>query len=159
MTQLQIMWSLWTKDFAEMLETHLAEVKHQGELKHQHSEPLAGGEPLLCRPWDFGSSGLLLSPTRATLTQTPTPQTGGSLSDQAPKAYQACESQAFTISTRPEPLRPAKHRIHKPALSPPGHAPKASTSLHDLCFAWPRPLGMPGLWSTVTAWFPPGRHP
>jgi hypothetical protein len=26
--------------------TRLAEVKHQGELKHQHSEPLAGGRPL-----------------------------------------------------------------------------------------------------------------
>jgi hypothetical protein len=32
---------LGIKDFAEMLETHLAEVKHQGELKLQHPEPLA----------------------------------------------------------------------------------------------------------------------
>jgi hypothetical protein len=33
-------------DFAERLETHLAEVKHQGELKHQHPEPLARGRLL-----------------------------------------------------------------------------------------------------------------
>jgi hypothetical protein len=33
-------------DFAERLETHLTEVKHQGELKHQHSEPLAHGRLL-----------------------------------------------------------------------------------------------------------------
>jgi hypothetical protein len=29
-----------------MLETHMAEVKHQGELKYQHSEPLAYGRLL-----------------------------------------------------------------------------------------------------------------
>jgi hypothetical protein len=29
-----------------MLETHLAEVKHQGELKLQHPEPLAHGRLL-----------------------------------------------------------------------------------------------------------------
>jgi hypothetical protein len=32
--------TMWTRDFAEMLETHLAEVKHQGEPKVQHSKPL-----------------------------------------------------------------------------------------------------------------------
>jgi hypothetical protein len=32
--------------FAERLETHLAEVKHKGELKHQHSESLARGRLL-----------------------------------------------------------------------------------------------------------------
>jgi hypothetical protein len=39
----QTSWALWSRDFAERLETHLAEVKHQGKLKHQHSEPLACG--------------------------------------------------------------------------------------------------------------------
>jgi hypothetical protein len=34
-------------DPAERLGTHLTEVKHQGELKHQHSEPLDRGRPLL----------------------------------------------------------------------------------------------------------------
>jgi hypothetical protein len=29
-----------------MLETHLAEIKHNRELKHQHSEPLAPGRLL-----------------------------------------------------------------------------------------------------------------
>jgi hypothetical protein len=41
-TQPQTAWAPWTRDFAEMLEIRLPEVKHQGELKHQHSEPLAG---------------------------------------------------------------------------------------------------------------------
>jgi hypothetical protein len=36
-------------DFAERLETHLAKVKNQGELKHQHSEPLAHGRLLHTR--------------------------------------------------------------------------------------------------------------
>jgi hypothetical protein len=31
---------------AERLKTHLAELKHQGEWKHQHSEPLACGRLL-----------------------------------------------------------------------------------------------------------------
>jgi hypothetical protein len=35
-----------TRDFAERLGTSLDEVKHQEELKHQHSEPLAGGRLL-----------------------------------------------------------------------------------------------------------------
>jgi hypothetical protein len=33
-------------DFAERLETNLAEVKHRGEMKHQHSTPLAHGRLL-----------------------------------------------------------------------------------------------------------------
>jgi hypothetical protein len=33
-------------ELAEMLETLLAEVKHQGELKLQHPEPLAHGRCL-----------------------------------------------------------------------------------------------------------------
>jgi hypothetical protein len=34
-------WVLWLKNFAEMLEPHLAEIKHQWESKLWHSEPLA----------------------------------------------------------------------------------------------------------------------
>jgi hypothetical protein len=72
-TQLQTSWAPWSRDFAERLETHLAEAKHQGELKHQDSELARGRllhahrpmELLLCRPWDLQSLGLLLSPTRA----------------------------------------------------------------------------------------------
>jgi hypothetical protein len=37
---------LMTKDPTEQLKTHLNEVKHQGELKYQHSEPLVPGRPL-----------------------------------------------------------------------------------------------------------------
>jgi hypothetical protein len=33
-------------DFDKKLETCLNEVKHQGELKHQHSESLVPGRPL-----------------------------------------------------------------------------------------------------------------
>jgi hypothetical protein len=34
-------WAPWIKNLAEMLEPHLAEIKHQGESKSQHPEPLA----------------------------------------------------------------------------------------------------------------------
>jgi hypothetical protein len=44
--QPQTFWPLWSRDVAEKMETHLTEVKHQGELKHQHSETLAHGRPL-----------------------------------------------------------------------------------------------------------------
>jgi hypothetical protein len=40
-TQMQTAWDLWIRDFAEMLEIHFAEVKHKGELKLRHPEPLA----------------------------------------------------------------------------------------------------------------------
>jgi hypothetical protein len=39
-TQTQTVWAPWIRDLAEMLETCLAEVKHQGELKLQHPELL-----------------------------------------------------------------------------------------------------------------------
>jgi hypothetical protein len=39
-TQVQTEWAPYIKDLAEMLETHLAEVNHQRELKLQHPEPL-----------------------------------------------------------------------------------------------------------------------
>jgi hypothetical protein len=39
--QKQTAWALWLKNLAEMLEPHLAEIKHQRESKLQHSEPLA----------------------------------------------------------------------------------------------------------------------
>jgi hypothetical protein len=42
-TQPQTAWVPWSRDLAEMLETHLAEVKHKGELKVSHSEPLDHG--------------------------------------------------------------------------------------------------------------------
>jgi hypothetical protein len=45
-TQTQTARALWIKDVAEMLETHLKEVKHQGELKRWHPEPLAHGRLL-----------------------------------------------------------------------------------------------------------------
>jgi hypothetical protein len=48
-TQLQIAWAPWIRDTAEMLETHLPEIKHQGEPKLQHSEPLAHGNS--STPW------------------------------------------------------------------------------------------------------------
>jgi hypothetical protein len=35
-----------SRDFDKKLETYLTEVKHQGELKHQHSEWIAHGRPL-----------------------------------------------------------------------------------------------------------------
>jgi hypothetical protein len=44
--QTQTTWALWIGDLAEMLQTHLAEVKHQGELKLQHPELLACGRLL-----------------------------------------------------------------------------------------------------------------
>jgi hypothetical protein len=43
-TQMQTAWALGIRDLAETLETHLAEVKHQGEMKLQHPEPLASGK-------------------------------------------------------------------------------------------------------------------
>jgi hypothetical protein len=45
-TQPQTAWALWTRDFAETLETCLAELKHQGEPKVQHSKPLDHGRLL-----------------------------------------------------------------------------------------------------------------
>jgi hypothetical protein len=42
-TQMQTVWALWIRDLAETLETHLAEVKHKGELKLLHPEPLPHG--------------------------------------------------------------------------------------------------------------------
>jgi hypothetical protein len=39
--QTQTAWVLWIRDLAEMLEPHLKEVKHQGELKLWHPEPLS----------------------------------------------------------------------------------------------------------------------
>jgi hypothetical protein len=45
-TQTQTAWTLWIRDLVEMLETHLAEVKHQGELKLWHAEPQARGRLL-----------------------------------------------------------------------------------------------------------------
>jgi hypothetical protein len=40
-TQTKTVWTLWIRDLDETLETCLAEVKHQGELKLWHPEPLA----------------------------------------------------------------------------------------------------------------------
>jgi hypothetical protein len=45
-TQTQTAWALGIRDLAEMQETHLAEVKHQGELKLWHPEPLTHGRLL-----------------------------------------------------------------------------------------------------------------
>jgi hypothetical protein len=45
-TQPQTVWAPQIRDFAKMQETHLAEVKQQGEPKLQHSEPLAHGRLL-----------------------------------------------------------------------------------------------------------------
>jgi hypothetical protein len=45
-TQTQTAWAQWIRDFAEMLEPCLVEVKHQGELKLWHHEPVARGRLL-----------------------------------------------------------------------------------------------------------------
>jgi hypothetical protein len=45
-TQTQTAWALWIRDLAEMLETHVTEVKHQGDPKPQHPEPLVHGRLL-----------------------------------------------------------------------------------------------------------------
>jgi hypothetical protein len=45
-TQMRTAWAPGIRNLAETLETHLAEVKHKGELKLWHSEPLARGSPL-----------------------------------------------------------------------------------------------------------------
>jgi hypothetical protein len=45
-TQTWAAWAPWIRDLAEMLEPYLVEVKHQGELKLWHSEPLARGRLL-----------------------------------------------------------------------------------------------------------------
>jgi hypothetical protein len=45
-TQMQTVWVPWIRNLVEMRETHLAEVKHQGELKLLHPEPLAHGSSL-----------------------------------------------------------------------------------------------------------------
>jgi hypothetical protein len=42
-TQMQTAWAPWIRDLAETLETYLAEVKHKGEQKLWHPEPLAHG--------------------------------------------------------------------------------------------------------------------
>jgi hypothetical protein len=44
--QTQTAWAPWIRDLAQMLETSLAEVQHQGELKPQHPEPLSHGRLL-----------------------------------------------------------------------------------------------------------------
>jgi hypothetical protein len=49
-TQMQTAWALWIRDLAETLETHLVEVKHKGELKLGHPEPLAHGRLLHAEP-------------------------------------------------------------------------------------------------------------
>jgi hypothetical protein len=48
-TQMQTAWTLWIRDLAETLETHLAEVKHKRELKLWHPELLACVR--LLQPW------------------------------------------------------------------------------------------------------------
>jgi hypothetical protein len=45
-TQMQTEQVQGIRDLAELLETHLAEVKHQGELKLWHPEPQARGSLL-----------------------------------------------------------------------------------------------------------------
>jgi hypothetical protein len=45
-TQMQTAWALGIRDLAETLETNMAEIKHQGELKLWHPEPLACGSLL-----------------------------------------------------------------------------------------------------------------
>jgi hypothetical protein len=45
-TQTQTALAPGIRDLAEMQETHLAEVKHQGELKLPHPEPVACGKLL-----------------------------------------------------------------------------------------------------------------
>jgi hypothetical protein len=39
--QKQTAWAPWLQNLAETLEPHLAEIKHQGESKLRHPEPLA----------------------------------------------------------------------------------------------------------------------
>jgi hypothetical protein len=44
--QKQTAWAPWIKNFVEMLESHIAERKHQEESKLRHTEPLAHGKLL-----------------------------------------------------------------------------------------------------------------
>jgi hypothetical protein len=111
-TQLQTAWAPWIRDLAEILETHLAEVKHQGETKLQHSEPLAHGS-LLHAMITKRTAGLLHAkllphrPTELRLSQAPTLQ-----------AYQAPATQGH----RPVGL-PGHHPLAHQAAAPPGSCP------------------------------------
>jgi hypothetical protein len=179
-TQPQISWARWSRDFAERLETHLAEVKDQGRAETPALWTPSSWTVGFSTPWltkttacaarqappyrlDFQSPCLLLSPSRAVLPQTPTPQTCKISARQALKDCQAGDPQTwFPMATpsglhkhaqyplcEPAPLSPAKSGMNTRMISaPPGRAPQACAGLHDLCSARPQPQGLPSQLST-----------
>jgi hypothetical protein len=50
--QKQTVWATWLQNLAETLESHLVEIKHQGESKLQHPEPLALGKLHTTLHWE-----------------------------------------------------------------------------------------------------------
>jgi hypothetical protein len=79
-TQMQTAWALWIRDLAEIMETHLAEVKHKGELKLWHPEPLACGRLLHATiHWKNkeADTPMPLPGLHPTGAQGPCPNTGG----------------------------------------------------------------------------------
>jgi hypothetical protein len=149
--------SSMNQGFADMLETHLAEVKHKGELKHQHSEQLAGGrstsqftsstataacqalphrpmELLLCQLWDLWYLDPLLSPTIGCTPSNP--------------------SDSHDLHWT-ETLRTAKPAIHRHSWSPlhQTHTHKTCISFHNL-----RSSGNPQTFTILTRPHPSGLH-
>jgi hypothetical protein len=91
-------------------------------------------ESQLRRPWD------LLSPTRATVRQTPPHRPTQSLLDKALKACQAGNPQIFTICTRLCPQAcTGLHHLCCASLLPSGLPSHRSTGIHDLCSTRPMP--------------------
>jgi hypothetical protein len=154
-TQPQIFWPPWSRDFDKKLETCLVELKHQGVLKHQHSEPLAHGrisrppytkrikstahqapphrpmELLLHTMWDLWSSRLapLLCQGCAT-SNSHSPE----LQD-LHGALKARDPQIFMISAGPCPKG-----VHSPAGTPFDWAMPPSLAWSLLW--WPLPQGL-----------------
>jgi hypothetical protein len=163
-TQRQTVWAPWIRDLAETLEKHLAEVKHQGELKPWHPEPLVCGRLLpptiyWKNSWvtPAGPPGCCKPANRAT-----------TLPDLCHTGLTGCHSTRAPPcrSTRPPPHHVARPLPHRPA-SLPSHwparlllcqatAPQVCqvTVLPSLCPTGP--LGCCPLASQATA--PPDNH-
>jgi hypothetical protein len=102
-TQMQTVWAPWIRDLAETLETHLAEVKHQGELKLQHPEPLDCGRLLhVTIQW------------KNRQTTTPMPLLGHRLPGLCPTGPPGCHSLPTTGGLQhhqtPAPNLPRRHK-------------------------------------------------
>jgi hypothetical protein len=72
--QKQTAWAPWLKNFAERLQPHLTEIKHQGESKFQHHEHLPL-ESFSMPHYTEKTSGLLQPPANTVTTAKPTPPT------------------------------------------------------------------------------------